>query len=262
MYVLLFQALAIAILGAETVLGQQPDRPSLPFAGAMPSAAAPQSPPAPAELGDQLMLQQRYQAAIEAYKNAPQDAAETWNKLGIAYQMMFDYADAIRSYRASLKIEPANSHVLNNLGTVYGAMKRYDLAEKMYRKALRIEPRSALVLKNLGTDLLARHKYKKGWEAYQAALAVDPQVFDRAAASPRADNPASVEQRGAVNYYMAKGCLRAGKKVEAIQYLRRALNEGFTTPKKILADQEFAALRGLPAFDELMASQADQPRRP
>ena len=41
----------------------------------------------------------------------------------------------------------------------------------------------------------------------------------------------------------------------AIDYLRMALNEGFTNPKKIEADSEFAVLRGVPAFQQLLAEQ-------
>jgi hypothetical protein len=37
-----------------------------------------------------------------------------------------------------------------------------------------------------------------------------------------------------------------------------ALNEGYTNPKKIIADEEFAALHGLPAFEELLASQTEK----
>jgi hypothetical protein len=48
-------------------------------------------------MGDALMARQRYQAAIEAYKKAPPDDATAWNKLGIAYQMMFNVSDAMRS---------------------------------------------------------------------------------------------------------------------------------------------------------------------
>jgi hypothetical protein len=57
---------------------------------------------------------------------------------------------------------------------------------------------------------------------------------------------------------MAKGCVRAGMNDRAIEYLRMALNEGFTSPKKIVADSEFAALRGIPAFDQLLAAQSPQ----
>ena len=38
----------------------------------------------------------------------------------------------------------------------------------------------------------------------------------------------------------------------AIEYLRMALNEGYTSPKKIIADNEFAILHGMPDFEELI----------
>jgi hypothetical protein len=57
---------------------------------------------------------------------------------------------------------------------------------------------------------------------------------------------------------MAKGCVRAGMNDRAIDYLRMALNEGFTSPKKIIADAEFAGLRGMPAFEQLLAAQSAQ----
>jgi hypothetical protein len=58
-----------------------------------------------------------------------------------------------------------------------------------------------------------------------------------------------------MNYYMAKSCVRAGMNDQAIGYLRLALNEGYTNPSKIIADLEFAGLRGIPAFEQLIAAQ-------
>ncbi|MGA2650358.1 MAG: tetratricopeptide repeat protein [Terracidiphilus sp.] len=212
-------------------------------------------PPAPEDLGDSLLAQKRYQAAIEAYKQVPVSSADTWNKMGIAYQMMFNLEEASRCYERSLKLNPRNARVLNNLASVYDAQKDLSAAEHYYRKALRLEPKAPMILRNLGTNLLAQHKYKKGWALYQAALALDPNVFGESA-SPRVDNPASVQERGAMNYYMAKGCVRAGQNDRAIEYLRMALNEGYTNPKKIQADSEFAVLRGNPAYEQLLASQS------
>jgi tetratricopeptide (TPR) repeat protein len=214
-------------------------------------------PPTPEEVGDALMIHQRYQAAIESYKKAPATSASAKNKLGIAYQLMFNFQEALRCYKASLKLDPNNPHVYNNLGTVYDGLQQYRNAEHMYRKALKLEPSSPLVMKNLGSDQLAQHKYKQGWESYQAALALDPNIFKEKSAGPRVVNPASLSERGAMNYYMAKGCLRVGLTVRAIEYLRMALNEGFTNPKKIAADSELASLRGLPAFERLLAAQSN-----
>ena len=203
------------------------------------------------------MAHQRYQAAIEAFKKAPSNNAVVWNKMGIAYQLMFNLTDAMHCYRTSDKLSPKNPNVLNNLGTAYDAMKEYHNAEKMYRKALKIDPSSALILKNLGTNLLAQHKYQKGWEEYKAALKIDPGIFEDNS-RPRIENPASISDRGAMNYYLAKGCVRAGMPGRAIQYLRMALDEGYTNPKKIIADNEFAALHGVPEFEELLSSQTQK----
>lgn len=181
--------------------------------------------------------------------------------MGIAYQMMFNVKDATRCYKESLKLNPRNASVLNNLGTVYDSSKNYSAAEKIYRKALKIDPKSAVILKNLGTNLLVQHKYAKGWAAYQEAAAIDPNIFENNS-SPKVENPSSVAERGAMNYYMARGCVRTGQPGCAIEYLRMALNEGFTTPRKIAEDEAFTSLRDTPAFKQLLAEQKQQPRNP
>lgn len=230
-----------------------PAKPSQPAPGAV---SVPNPNATPEQIADSLMAHQRYQAAIEQYKKAP-PSAEAWNKMGVAYQLMFNLDDAARCYVQALKLNPKNAVVMNNLGTVYVTLKQYSKAEKAYRKALKVDPKSALVHKNLGTALLAEHKYEKGWKEYQDALADDPDIFKNTN-TVRVENPASVQDRGAMNYYMAKGCVRAGQTERAIEYLRMAINEGFTTPKKIAADQEFAGLRGVPAFEEMIAAQRAQ----
>ena len=228
-----------------------------PAARATTAATVPKTPPTFEQLGDALMAHQRYQAAIDAYKKAPDNDPVVQNKLGIAYQLMFNLVDAMHCYKTSYKLDPKNSTVINNLGTVYDALKEYHNAERMYRKALKIDPDSALILKNLGTNLLAQHRYAKGWKEYQAALKVDPLIFEENA-RPRIENPASLSDRGAMNFYLAKGCVRAGMPLRAIEYLRMALNEGYTNPKKIIADNEFAILHGLPEFEALMNSQTQK----
>ena len=219
--------------------------------------AVPQPPPSPEGVGDSMMAHRRYQAAIEAYKLVKPPTAAVWNKMGIAHQMMFNTTEAEHCYESSLRLDPKNPNVLNNLGTIYDSQKDYRSAVRMYHKALKIDPKSPLVLKNMGTDLLAQHKYEKGWEFYKQALAIDPQIFDRTG-GPRVENPATVEQRGAMNYYMAKGCVKAGDPERAVEYLRLAITEGFMSRKKLATDTEFATLHGIPAFDRLIADEEKQ----
>lgn len=237
-------------LTAQVTSQPQPPSSSVPTSGSNPLNAE--------DRGDSFAAHQRYQAAIEAYEKAAQMTASIWNKMGIAYQMMFNAKDAARCYRESLKLNPRDSQVLNNLGTVYASIKDYGQSDHLYRKAIKLAPDSAIIYKNLGTNLLAERKYDKGWEAYQHALKIDPQIFTDRSGSPHVENPASVQERGAMNYYMALGCARSGHTDCALEYLRMALDEGFTSRKKVAAEVEFASLRDNPTFQQLVAEQRNQ----
>lgn len=243
--------LAAAELALGTLAGLAQSTPSI----ANPVTTTPTFKPTPEQVGDSLMAHQRYQAAIEAYKGAPANSSAVLNKMGIANQLMFNVVEAERCYLAAIKLDPKNSTAINNLGSIYMGRRDYGRAEKTYRKALKLDPQSALYHKNLGTVQLAGRKYNKGWESYQAALKLDPKIFDRNSSNVRVENPASLQDRGAMNFYMAKSCVKAGMVKRAVEYLRMALNEGFTTPKKIMADAELASLRDEPEFQKLLESQ-------
>lgn len=236
--------------------------PSLPVASPPGAVQVTRSPNAtPEEIGDSLEARQRYQAAIAAYSKEPQPTAATWNKMGISYQMMFNLRDATRCYKESLHLDSKNVMVLNNLATVYDSMKSYAVAERLYHKALKIQPNSPLILKNLGTNLLVQHKYSKGWKAYEEAMKLDPAIFENHE-SPTISNPTSIKERGALNYFMARGCVRMGQTECALQYLRMALSEGYTTIKKVSADADFASLRDNVAFKQLVAEQQQPQQHP
>jgi tetratricopeptide (TPR) repeat protein len=211
----------------------------------------------PEERGDLHMARKSYQAALQDYRDVPDKTAAVWNKIGIASQQMFIMDDARKSYQMSLKLDPKNPDVINNLGTIYYSLKEYAIAEHLYRKALKIRPKSALIYKNLGTDLLAEDKFKKGWECYQSALAIDPEVFERIN-QLRIGEPTPTQKRGAMSYYLAKSYVRAGMTDRAVEYLRMAIDQGFTDRKKVMADKEFASLHGMAAYEQLLAEQRMQ----
>jgi tetratricopeptide (TPR) repeat protein len=243
--------LVVIFAGSLCLAGQSPK--SLV---ASDSATLHASPPityedSPEQTGDLLVLHQHYQAAITAYSQSLQRTATIWNKMGIAYQMMFNASEAMRCYKQSLKLEPRNPRLLNNMATVYASIKQFDKADHLYRKALKLQPDNASILKNLGTDLLTERKYDKGWIYYQQALAADPNIFGHSV-NPKIDNPAPVKDRGAMNYYMALGCVRTGYSDCALEYLRAAVDEGFITRKRVAADGEFASLRSNPDFQRLI----------
>ncbi len=213
--------------------------------------------PTDEEIGDSLSARKAYQEAIKAYQKIPDPSAAAWNKMGIAYQMMFNQKDAARCYTMSLKKDPKNPQVLNNMATLYDSQKEYSTAEHYYRKALRIDPKAAVILRNLGSNYLSQHKFSRGAMCFQQAMEIDPTVFDTHS-GVSVQNPSSAAERGAMHYYMARSCVSAGMQDCAIQNLRLALNEGFTNAKKIATDSSFASLRPLPAFQQLIAAQTPQ----
>lgn len=204
--------------------------------------------------GNLQLARKQYQAAIEAFMQVSPKTASTWNKIGIADQQMLMNDEAQKSYEKALKLDSRNSDVLNNLGSVYYSLKQYSMAEHYYRKALKFAPKSAVIYKNLGTDLLAADKFKKGWTCYQTALTMDPQIFERSN-QLRIGEPTPTHKRGAMNYYMAMSYANAGQPEKAVDYLRMAIDEGFTDRKRVLMDKEFASLRGSSAFERLIAEQ-------
>lgn len=201
--------------------------------------------------GDIFMARKMYREAIEAYRQE----RETYilaNKIGIAYHQMTQLEQARRQYERSLKLNPKYPEAINNLGTVYYARKGYRRAISQYRKALQLSPKSASILSNLGTAYFARKKYKEAFETYQQALALDSDVFEHRSTQGVLLQERSVEERAKFHYYLAKTYAKAGVTDRALLYMRKAIEEGFRDRDKFKEEPEFAGLRDLPEFKELM----------
>src|SRR5580658_9686486 len=92
--------LAVLFAGALSAAAQEDAPVQSPAAAAAPVPAN----STPEDAGDALMVHQRYEAAIAAYKSADPNSADVWNKLGIANQLMLNPQEADRCYRKSLQL--------------------------------------------------------------------------------------------------------------------------------------------------------------
>ena len=206
--------------------------------------------------GDIMMAHQRYVAALDAYRQGPVDSAVMWNKMGIANHHLFNLKEAQKDYEKALKLNPAYPEALNNLGAVYYGEKLYKDAERAYKKAIKLSPKAAMFYSNLGTAYLAESKYKKGAQCYRTALALDPNVFESDPATRIAET-GPTHEIATLNYLLAKTYAEAGRKTEALLYLRKAIDEGFNDRKKLLEDKEFASLRDVPEFQRMIAEKKE-----
>ncbi len=207
--------------------------------------------------GDIFMARKMYREAIEAFKEGSPKDPVLWNKTGIAYHQMLQMDNARKSYEQALKLKPDYLEVMNNIGTIYYAKKSYRRSISWYNKALKLamgESRSASIYMNLGTAYFSRKRYQEATNAYQTALKIDPDVFEHHSSFGVMLEERTVEERAKYHYYVAKLYAKSGRTELALQYLRKALEEGFKERDKLAKDPEFAPMRDTDEFKILLAS--------
>jgi len=210
----------------------------------------------PESRGDIFMAEKNFREAIEAYQQGSAQNAVVQNKLGIAYQQNQEMENARRAYERAIKLKPDYMEALNNLGTIYYGKKNYRRAINWYNRALKTAPgerRAATVYENLGRAWFNRKSYERGFECFQSALRLDPDVFEHHGSIGQILEETSIEERAKFHFYQAKAYARSGRNDLALQYLRKALEEGFKEKKNLDEEPDFAALKDLPEFKELMA---------
>lgn len=204
--------------------------------------------------GDLAMARQQYLDAVKDYREVSPASALIWNKLGLAYHHLLATDLAKRAYQQALRLEPNYPEALNNMGAIFYGHRSYRKAEKYYLKALKLDPNQPSILSNLGTAYFADRKAQLGIEAYRKAFALDPTVFsDNSLQLVSASLPA--HDRAQQDYCIALLFAQTGRVSQAIDYLRKALNEGFDDRDKLLHDRTLASLRTTPEFSQLMAEQ-------
>ncbi len=252
----LFLVAAIS-LPAFSAFQEQSGKPVTPPAAASEQLSAPKPELSPEQRADIYMARKMYREAIDQYRLVKPQTAAILNKTGIAYHQMQQLDLAKKFYDRAVKADRSYSEAVNNIGTIYYARKSYRRAVSQYRKALQLAPESASIYSNLGTAYFARKQYKDAAAAYQRAISIDPDVFERKNQNSYGQllQERNVEEHAKFHYYLAKTYAEQGMVDRSLQYIRRALEEGFKEPKKFLEEPEFAKVRETEAFKELMAQQ-------
>ena len=202
--------------------------------------------------GDILMARKMYREAIEAFAEGNPKDPVLRNKTGIAYHQLLQLDKAQKCYEQAIKLRKDYHEAINNLGTVYYARKSYRKAISQYKKAIKLAPDQASVHSNLGTAYFARNKVELALESFRTALELDPDVFEHHSSYGVMLQERNVADRAKFHYSMATLYATQGRNELAIQYLRKALEEGFKEKKKMVEEPAFATLRELPEFKLLL----------
>jgi len=250
----MMSSVSLLVLGAGLAF-QNP--PTLQTSGTAPATQfSPANPPLTPELrGDIMMARKMYREAIDFYRPGAEKSAILANKTGIAYHQLQDLKNAEKYYRRAIKLNSKYAEAINNLGTVYYAKKSYRRAVNQYKAALRMNPTSASILSNLGTAYFARKQYEEAIKAYQEAVALDPQIFEQHSSQGVLVQERTIEERAGYFYILAKTCAKAGLVDQTLQYIRKALENGFKERDKFKSDPEFAALQDNLEFQQILAAE-------
>jgi tetratricopeptide (TPR) repeat protein len=218
----------------------------------VPSDAAKPSALSAEQRGDIFMARKMYREALEAFAEGPPKDPVLRNKMGIANHQLALLEAAKKCYQQAIKLKPTYAEAVNNLGAIYYAQKNFRRAVSQYRKAIQLQPDAASMHANLGTAYFARRQFKEMTEEYQTALRLDPDVFEHRGSFGQVLQDQSVEDRAKFHYSMATIYAKGGRNELALQYLRKALEEGYKERKKLNEDPAFATMRELPEFKELL----------
>lgn len=220
-----------------------------------PPQAVGHEPVTPEMSGDIYLAKKMYREAIDAYRQGSNKDPVLHNKIGIAYHQLLQLDRARKEYQAAVKLKPDYEEAINNIGTIYYAEKSYRRATSWFTRAIKLapdEPKSAAIYVNLGSAWFSRKNYQRAQLAFQTALTLDPEVFERHGNYGVLMQERNVEERAKFHFYLARMYAKSGRNELALQYLRKALEEGLHDKEKSMQAPEFAPLRPLPEFQALL----------
>ena len=209
------------------------------------------------QTADGLRTEKLYLDALDYYHAAlakEPHSAGLMNKVGITELMMQRYREAKKSFEQSIKADRNFANAYNNLGVVYYEEKKFGASVKQYRRAIALDEKSASFYSNLGAALFSKKDFVPAVQAYQHAVELDPDVFERTSRAGIQAQLPSPADRAHYDYTVAKLYAKMGFSERSLEYLRKALEEGYKDFKNVYKDTEFAALRKDKRFTELMAS--------
>jgi tetratricopeptide (TPR) repeat protein len=115
--------------------------------------------------------------AIALLEALPSDDTEVLNALGIAYAASGRRADAEKSFRRAMDLDPTNGLAHQNIGTLHLLAGDLPAAEKALREAIAIDPALAEAHTTLGVVLAQTNRRREAVDAWKRAVELEPTEY-------------------------------------------------------------------------------------
>src|ERR1017187_9644279 len=205
--------------------------------------------------GDLMRARKSYLDALDYYQAAlakSPNNSRVYNKAGIVELEIQRYREATRDFTHAIKADRKSADAYNNLGVVEYLQKRNGKALKQYKKAIQINGDSAPFYSNLAAAYFSRKEFEAASVAYAKALQLDPEIFEHTSVNGVAGRISSPQDRAHYDYVVASLYAKMGNNTRSLEYLRRAMEEGYKDVQDVYKDPEFASLRNDARFTALM----------
>jgi tetratricopeptide (TPR) repeat protein len=188
--------------------------------------------------GAKLIERGSFDAAIVEFRNAIRLDGKYFParlNLAYAYERANRFEEAIDAYRDAIEAQPQSFFAHNNLAVLYDKKGLYDDAIAAFEKALEIEAGNALALKNL--EVAKKNKMI---------------VQERSARCMRAEQEARAKPNDPrASYNVARTYAFYAQKEPALEWLTRALKQGYKDLQYLKIDPAFESMRDDPEFQRL-----------
>ncbi len=217
----------------------------------------------------------RFQEAIDAFTRGVElrpDSAPAFQALGTSYHALGNVDEALRNYERAIAIAPS-AFAYSNIGLIHYSHGRFGEAAAAYEKSAGLQPRRPSTFRNLGDTYArlgdrtrARSAYSRAVELTREELRINPKdastmtlqamclaklgragEASRVAAAANELAPDDIQ----VVYDTAVVHALAGRETEALAWLRRAIDGGYSATLAT-DDDDLAALRTLPEFQDVI----------
>ena len=220
------------------------------------SASPPMTPRQIAEMrADILMARKEFNDAIRSYQqilfSEPQNAA-LLNKVGVAYQQLYDLNHASHFYKRAMKADKSFASPVNNLGTVEFELKHYGRAINCYKKALVFQTDMPTVYSNLGYAYFENKEYPQAMNSFGKALSLDPDILSRHAGYGSIVQQRTATDPGLFYFFVAKTYAASGDAERAAHYLKLARDQGYKNFLSAQTDPAFAKVIKDPRVKEVL----------
>jgi len=178
-------------------------------------------------------------------------SARANNLLGLTYFKEGNYDSAEIYFQRAIRIDSQYATGYLNLGAIYAMRELYPKAREYYEKAISISPDQAAGYYSLATLCFQLNDKEQGLNYLKKGLELDPNYLEE---HPEA--LAGLPMRGSaladLYFNFAKVFASRGEVDRAVEYLKKAQENGFKNWKLIEEEPEFAAIRDNPLIREFL----------